>query len=68
MVLVHHAAQPAAGNVGVDLGGANIGMPQHRLDAAQIGAALKQMRGKRMSQHVRRNMMKNPHRFPMLRQ
>jgi hypothetical protein len=44
----------------VDLGRSNIGVPQHRLNGSEIGASLEQMRGKRMSEHVRRDRLRNP--------
>ena len=37
----------------INLRGADIGMPQHRLNAAQISAAFEQVRGKRVPQYVR---------------
>ncbi len=37
----------------INLRGADIGVPQHGLNAAQIGAAFQQMGGKRMPQYVR---------------
>ena len=44
----------------VDLRGRNIGMPEHDLNRPKIGAALKQMRRKRMPKHVRRNDLPDP--------
>jgi len=52
--------QSAAGDLGVDLGGGQIGMAQHRLDRSQVGAALQKVRGKGMSQHVRGNRAVDP--------
>jgi hypothetical protein len=40
-------------DLGVDLGGGHGRMTQEFLDHAKVGAALEQMGGKRMSQHVR---------------
>ena len=37
----------------VDLRGADIGVPQHRLNAAQVCSTFQQMRGKRVPQYVR---------------
>jgi hypothetical protein len=39
-------------NMCVDLSGGNIGMPQHRLHCAQIGASLQQVGSKGMAEHV----------------
>jgi len=37
----------------IDLRGADIGVPQHGLNAPQVRATFQQMRGKRMAQYVR---------------
>src|SRR5207247_7840373 len=39
-------------NMGVDLGRAQVGVAEHLLHAAQVGAALEQMRGERMAQEM----------------
>ena len=39
-------------HVRVQLGRREVGMPEHLLDAAEIGATLQQMRGKRVSEEV----------------
>src|SRR5690606_35509865 len=39
-------------DVSVDLGGGDVGMPEHRLQAAQIGAVLEQVRSERVPQRV----------------
>jgi len=44
MMLFYGLAQPGAQYMGVDLCRADIGMPEHRLYAAQVRAALQQMR------------------------
>lgn len=49
---IHRLAQPRTHNVGVDLGGADIGMPQHYLYAAQVRAAFQQMGGEGMPENV----------------
>ncbi len=46
-------AQVILGDMGVDLGGGDIGMTQQGLDAAQVRAALHQMGGEGMAQHMR---------------
>lgn len=46
-------AQPVAGDVGVDLGGADGGMAEEFLDDAEVGAVFEQVRGEAVSQHVR---------------
>eukprot|EP01036_Dinobryon_divergens_P060607 gene60607-80823_t len=38
---------------GIDLGGADIGVAEQLLHAAQVAAGLQHMAGKRMAQHVR---------------
>ena len=43
-------------HVRVDLRRRQIGVPEHRLDRAQIRAALEQVRREGMPQHVRRQM------------
>ena len=47
------ASQPRLEDVRVDLRGRQIGVPEHHLDRAQVGAALEQVRRERMTQHVR---------------
>ena len=39
-------------NMGVNLGGGNTGMAQHRLDGPQIGPMIQQVGGERMPEHV----------------
>jgi len=46
-------APPPIGYVGVQLGGREIGVSEHLLHGAQIGAALQQMRCERVPQQVR---------------
>ena len=53
MKFVHHLLQAFVGNVGVDLRGGNVGVPQQCLHHAQIGAVVHQMRGKGVAQIVR---------------
>src|SRR5438105_8317903 len=43
---------PPIGYVGVELGRGQIGVAEHLLDAAQVGAALEQMRRERVPQQV----------------
>ena len=45
--------EPFVEDMGVNLGGRNVGMPQQCLHHAQVGAILQEMAGKGMSQHVR---------------
>ena len=47
-------------DVCVDLGRHDVGMPQERLNAAQIGSAFEQMRGEGVSKLVRRAWFGNP--------
>ena len=44
---------PPIGYVGVELGRGEVGVAEHLLDGAQIGAALQQMGGERMAEQVR---------------
>src|SRR5467141_211447 len=46
--------QPLFDDVGVNLGGRNIRMPEHELNGPEVRSALEQVRGKTMPQHVRR--------------
>ena len=46
--------QAFARNVGVNLRGGNVGMPEQQLHDAKIGAVIQEMRGKRVPQSVGR--------------
>ena len=46
-------APPAVGDVRVELGRAEVGVAEHLLDAAQVGAALEQVRRERVAEQVR---------------
>src|SRR5688500_104235 len=46
-------ATPPIGSVGVELGGREVGMAEHLLDAAEVGAALEQVGGERVAQQMR---------------
>ena len=52
MYLLMQALEPLAGNVGIDLGGGEVGMPQHDLHTAQVGAVFQQVGGKGVPQGV----------------
>ena len=56
MTSIIQGAQPRILDVRVDLGRRQVGMPEHHLDGAQVGPVLQQVRGKRMTQFVRRKM------------
>ena len=45
-------APPPVGDVGVELGRAQVGVAEHLLDAAQVGAALEQVGRERVAQQV----------------
>src|SRR5438876_8348521 len=45
--------QPRLEHVRVNLRGRKVRMPEHHLDRPQIGAAFEQVRGKRVTDHVR---------------
>ena len=53
MVLRMQQPQPLARDVGVDGGGADVGMAQQQLHRPQIGAVVQQMGGKSVAQGVR---------------
>src|SRR6266540_2736383 len=53
MGLEVHLAPAAVGHVGVELGGREIGMAEHLLDAAQVGSAFEQVRGEGVPEQVR---------------
>src|SRR6187455_1664500 len=44
---------PMLEHVGIDLRGREVGMTEHHLDGAEIGAAFEQVRGERMPQRMR---------------
>src|SRR3954452_8285523 len=46
-------ATPSIGYVGIELGRRQVGVPQHLLDRAEVGAALEQVRGEGMPQEMR---------------
>src|SRR5438045_6230236 len=52
----HHLAKPLACHMRVNLCGGDVGMAEHSLHAAQIGAAFDQMRRKSVAQDVRRKL------------
>lgn len=54
MPLRDQPAEPVLGDVRIDLGGGDIRMPQHLLDAAEIGAVVDQVRGEGVPEHVGR--------------
>src|SRR6266849_5777230 len=53
MMSLVNLLQPLLDNVRVDLRCRNVGVAEHQLHRSQIRAALQQMRGKTMPQHVR---------------
>jgi hypothetical protein len=55
VVPVDGLAQPGSYNVGVDLGGADVGVSEEGLDTAEIGAAFEKVRGESMTERMRRN-------------
>ena len=46
-------AAPLVRHVRVELGGGEVGVPEHLLDAAEVGAALEQMRRERVAKEMR---------------
>ena len=53
MMLGHGFAEPFGGDMRVNLRGGDVGVAEHRLDAAQIGSMFDQMRGEGVAQDVR---------------
>lgn len=47
------------GDVGVDLGGANVGMAEHGLDGADVGAIHEKVGCERVTESVRGNMLRD---------
>ena len=45
--------QPFARDMSIDLRGGNVGMSEHQLHRAEVGAVCEQVRGKGMPEHVR---------------
>src|SRR5208283_5084880 len=60
--------QPLLHDVGIDLRRGIIGMPQHQLHGAQIGATFQEMRGKTVPQHVRCKRRAQPSLAPVGRE
>jgi hypothetical protein len=54
MKTVVQALQTLLVDMGVDLGGRDVGMAEHRLHGAQVGAVLQQVGGEAVPQDVRR--------------
>ena len=52
MVLGNQMLQALIGNMGVDLGGVDVGMAEQHLHHAQVCTVIDQMGGKRMAQFV----------------
>ncbi len=66
MMLVDDAAQPAAGYVDIDLGCADVGVAEHRLNAAQVSAPFEEVSGKGVAQYVRSKVVENAYRLTVL--
>lgn len=52
-------SQVFVGEMSVDLRGADVGVAEHHLDRADVGAVLEKVGGKTMAQTVRRNSLGN---------
>src|SRR5512143_4285711 len=65
-MLIDNFAEPAPRHVGVNLGGGNVGVSQHDLDASKVRAALHQMRGKTVPDDVRGQPAENSNAASML--
>ena len=57
MELLMDVPQPLVGDVGVDLGGRHVLMPQQLLDAAQVGAVGQKVGGVGVAQGVGRHLL-----------
>ena len=53
MVLVDGVPKSRTHHMSVDLGGGNVGVAEHRLNAAQVGAAFQQVGRGRVAEAVR---------------
>ena len=60
MELVVHLAQALAGDMGVDLRGADAGVAKEFLNDTKVGTAFQEMGGKAVPQHVRRYFATDP--------
>lgn len=54
------AAEAFGGDVGVDLGGGELGVTEHFLDAAEVGAGVEQVGGEAVAEFVRRDSRVQP--------
>ncbi len=52
MVAIVEALEPLLMDVGVDLSGRDVGVAEHHLDRAQVGAVLEQVGGEAVAQDV----------------
>ncbi len=68
MMLVHGPPQPRTHYMRINLGRRDVGMPQHALQASQVRSAFQQVRGERMTQHVRRQIVENSRLLAISRQ
>src|SRR4029078_8894471 len=64
MELAVHLAQTLARDLGVDLRGRDVGMAEHGLHRAQVGAAFEEMRGEGMPQAMRADLGKTENEGP----
>jgi hypothetical protein len=60
MKLPVNVAQSMAGHMGVDFRGIDARVAEQFLNDAQVGSALQQMRGKAVTEHVRRDIARDP--------
>src|SRR5204862_4161105 len=58
--LLIYPLQTSPRNVCVDLRRRDVGVAEHHLHGAQVGAVFEEVRGERMAQHVRRNVRLDP--------
>src|SRR5829696_8192837 len=56
----HDGADGAGGDAGIERGGLELGMAEQHLVDANVDVLLQQMRGKAVSQRVRRHLLADP--------
>src|SRR5574342_47907 len=55
MILLVDLPEPLPGHLGIDLRCGDVGVAEHGLDRAEVGAVVQEMRRKRVTQGVRRD-------------
>lgn len=52
-------AEVGVGDVGIDLGGGDVGVAEHGLDGADVGAVHEEVGGEAVAESVGRNMLRD---------